>query len=86
MGSKTPLQLMLEIINDPKTTEERRDRFIVAAAPYLHAKPSTPSVADIIASRFLESSTSLADPSPFADAREALDFLVRRSKASHSGE
>src|SRR5215469_7066245 len=56
---KTPLELMLEIINNPETSEERCDRMIVAATPYLHCKPSTPLFADNACKRYLNGSTSL---------------------------
>jgi hypothetical protein len=35
-----PLDLMLDIIADPATSPERRDKFIIAAAPYCHARLS----------------------------------------------
>ena len=35
---KLPLDLMLSIINDPSVSEARRDKFIIAAAPFLHPR------------------------------------------------
>jgi hypothetical protein len=49
---KTPLEMMLEIINDPDTSEDRRDRFIIAAAPYLHAKPTSLMMGDAAVRQF----------------------------------
>jgi hypothetical protein len=83
-GYKLPLETMLEIAYDSNVPEERRDRFLLACASYLHSKPSTPMFASAIQREFLNGSTSLAGTSPFADANEALDFLVRRHKANHS--
>jgi hypothetical protein len=37
-GQKLPLDIMLSIINDPSVSEARRDKFIIAAAPYLHPR------------------------------------------------
>jgi len=34
----SPLEYMLEVMNDPETPPDRRDRMAVAAAPYVHAK------------------------------------------------
>jgi|SRR6516162_671308 hypothetical protein len=77
---KTLLELMLEIINNPETTEERRDKFIIAAAPYLHAKPATLMIADAAARQFLNGTTSLTDTSPFASASDAMDFLEQSAR------
>ncbi len=38
LGSETPLEYMLKVMNDPKVDQGRRDRLAVAAAPYVHAK------------------------------------------------
>lgn len=35
---KTPLEHMLDVMNDPEADEVRRDRMAIAAAPYVHAK------------------------------------------------
>ena len=40
-GQKLPLDIMLEIINDPSVSEARRDKFVIAAAPYLHPRLSS---------------------------------------------
>ena len=37
-GRKLQLEYMLEALNDPTTPEERRDRFAIAAAPYVHPR------------------------------------------------
>ena len=42
---KLPLDLMLAIINDPNVSEARRDKFIIAAAPYLHPRLTSVAVA-----------------------------------------
>ena len=42
---KLPLDLMLSIINDPSVSEARRDKFIIAAAPYLHPRLTTIAIA-----------------------------------------
>jgi len=42
---KLPLDLMLAIINDPNVSEARRDKFIIAAAPYLHPRLTSIAVA-----------------------------------------
>ena len=38
-GDLTPLDYMLQVMNDPDADETRRDRMAQAAAPYVHAKP-----------------------------------------------
>ena len=56
-------------------------KFIIAAAPYLHCKPSTPLFADNARRQYLNSSTSLTgsasptDGTPFASVEEAMDYL-----------
>ena len=42
---RLPLDLMLDIINDPSVPEARRDKFIIAAAPYLHPRLTTIAIA-----------------------------------------
>ncbi len=37
-GSKTPLEYMLDIVNDETADEARRDRLAIAAAPFVHAR------------------------------------------------
>jgi phage terminase small subunit len=37
-AKKTPLEYMLDMMNNPKADPERRDRMAVAAAPYVHGK------------------------------------------------
>src|SRR6516164_10427375 len=44
-GQKLPLDIMLEIINDPSVSEARRDKFVIAAAPYLHPRLSSIAMA-----------------------------------------
>jgi hypothetical protein len=34
-----PLEYMLEVMNDEKADDARRDRMAVAAAPFVHVKP-----------------------------------------------
>lgn len=36
--NKTPLQHMLDVMNDHSATPERRDRMAVAAAPFVHPR------------------------------------------------
>ena len=36
--SKTPLEYMLDIVNDATADEARRDRLAIAAAPFVHAR------------------------------------------------
>lgn len=36
--SKTPLEYMLDIVNDETVDEARRDRLAIAAAPFVHAR------------------------------------------------
>lgn len=36
----SPLDYMLTVMNDDEADKDRRDRMAVAAAPYVHAKPS----------------------------------------------
>lgn len=36
--SKTPLEYMLDIVNDETADEARRDRLAIAAAPFIHAR------------------------------------------------
>jgi len=36
----TPLEYMLNVMNDEDTSPERRDRMAIAAAPFMHSKPS----------------------------------------------
>jgi hypothetical protein len=45
VGQKLPLDIMLSIINDPSVSEARRDKFIIAAAPYLHPRLTSIAVA-----------------------------------------
>ena len=35
---KTPLEYMLDIVNDETADEARRDRLAIAAAPFVHAR------------------------------------------------
>jgi len=35
---ETPLEYMLRVMRDPRTTDDRRDRMAMGAAPYVHAK------------------------------------------------
>lgn len=35
-----PLEYMLEVMNDPTADQARRDRMAMAAAPFLHARPT----------------------------------------------
>ena len=37
-GQMTPLDYMMNVINDPSADETRRDRMAQAAAPYVHPK------------------------------------------------
>ena len=37
----TPLEYMLSVINDPEADAGRRDRMAIAAAPYIHGRPSS---------------------------------------------
>jgi hypothetical protein len=36
--NKTPLQYMLDVMNDPAQEDSRRDRMAQAAAPYVHGR------------------------------------------------
>lgn len=36
--SRTPLQFMLDVMNDPSQPANRRDRMAIAAAPFVHPK------------------------------------------------
>jgi len=36
----SPLEYMLNVMNDEETSPERRDRMAIAAAPFVHSKPS----------------------------------------------
>lgn len=38
IGTLTPLEYALTVMNDPREPKERRDRLCVAAMPYVHAK------------------------------------------------
>ena len=87
-GYKLPLEAMLEIAYDPNVPEERRDRFLLACASYLHSKPSTPMFASAIQREFLNGSTSLTGTAPFTSGAEAMDYLARKvaAQARHSDE
>jgi hypothetical protein len=87
-GYKLPLEVMLEIAYDPNVPEERRDRFLLACASYLHSKPSTPMFASAIQREFLNGSTSLTGTAPFTSGAEAMDYLARKvaAQARHSDE
>lgn len=59
--SKTPLEYMLDVLNDPKADAKRRDQMAVSAAPYVHVaagkaiggkKAQDQQKADAIHSRF----------------------------------
>jgi len=39
-GGKSPLDYMLDVMNDSAADDARRDRIAMAAAPYVHAKAS----------------------------------------------
>lgn len=39
-GLLSPLDYMLQVLNDPKVEPERRDRMAQAAAPFFHARPA----------------------------------------------
>jgi hypothetical protein len=38
---RMPLQHMLDVMDDPKASQDRRDRMAIAAAPYLHPRLSS---------------------------------------------
>ena len=38
LGCKSPLEYMLDVMNDGETDDARRDKMAIAAAPYVHAK------------------------------------------------
>jgi len=38
LGYKTPLEYMMDVINDAEADAKRRDSMAVMAAPYVHAK------------------------------------------------
>ena len=59
---RLPLDLMLDIINDPSVPEARRDKFIIAAAPYLH-----PRLASIAMAK-----------APFEMTKEEIEQMLRR--------
>lgn len=42
----SPLEYMLDVMNDPSADDARRDRLAIAAAPFVHVKPAevAPSV------------------------------------------
>jgi len=90
-GFRLPLEAMLEIAYDPNVPEERRDKFLLACASYLHPRPQTPLMAEVAARGLLANSTSLAGSPPFANGSDAMDFLeehARRTaaKAERSGK
>ena len=38
LGGMTPLEYMLQVMNDDSAEDQRRDRIAVAAAPFVHAR------------------------------------------------
>jgi hypothetical protein len=38
-GELSPLQYLVDLVNDPTADPARRDRAAIAAAPYLHPRP-----------------------------------------------
>lgn len=38
LGGKSPLEYMLDVMNDDAAEDARRDKMAVAAAPYVHVK------------------------------------------------
>lgn len=38
LGGMTPLEYMLQVMNDNDADDQRRDRMAVAAAPFVHAR------------------------------------------------
>ncbi len=53
-GRRSPLDYMLDVMNDPGADEARRDKMAVAAAPYVHvradaAKPGKKEEAEMAA-------------------------------------
>jgi hypothetical protein len=40
-GRRMPLEHMLAVMDDPKASQDRRDRMAIAAAPYLHPRLSS---------------------------------------------
>ena len=61
---RLPLDLMLDIINDPSVPEARRDKFIIAAAPYLHPRLTSIAIAK----------------APFEMTKEELEQTLRRQE------
>ncbi|MEO8466256.1 MAG: hypothetical protein ABI640_13005 [Gammaproteobacteria bacterium] len=39
-GGTTPLDYMLKVMRDPEIDEARRDKMAIAAAPFLHPRPT----------------------------------------------
>lgn len=40
LGGLTPLEYMLDVMNDASADDARRDRLAIAAAPYVHGRAS----------------------------------------------
>ena len=71
-GGITPLEYMLGLLRDPKTTPEVRLDCAKAAAPYLHARLSSVDVKATVAH---DGTAIPANVSPEQAQREYLDYM-----------
>jgi len=62
MRGMTPLQCMLAVMRNPKTSARRRDRMAVTAARYLHPRPG-----DVGKKQLADEAARLADGEWFED-------------------
>lgn len=71
----TPLDYMLTVMNDEGAESERRDRMAIAAAPFVHEKPSDKTLGkkemqQLEAERVVSSGRFATPPPPKASAPE----------------
>lgn len=71
----SPLDYMLTVMNDSQSDNDRRDRMAIAAAPYVHEKPSDRALGkkeqqQLEADRVASSSRFATPPPPGSTASE----------------
>ena len=81
---RMPLQHMLDVMDDPKASQDRRDRMAIAAAPYLH--PRLASIDATVKAR-TEITVTLTDEQRRQRARAAiLEAFAERPMKLIEGE
>lgn len=73
VSAKSPLQYMLDVMNDPGADERLRSQMAVAAAPYLHAKKGEGGKKDEVAGKAKQAAVGRFKP-----AAPPLKLVARR--------